>query len=348
MKLSLNEKENEAKITIQNYDDLFNLYLILEEGDELYSWTLRQKKIYKREGKAERGERERVYLGIKVKKVRFDKSSNSLKVLGELIYKPEDFEASGHHSFKLSLGDTVKIKKEDWSSEIIKEILEKSKETYPKSLIVSIEYGSIAIAELSEESFKILYSKEESIGGKQMENDREGNLSRFIEECSRIIKEYFSKIDPKVVILYGPSNIKDRIFENLKDYIENIHRVSGSIGGLEGIYEAIRNEEALKILSKEGEDSLFSFDSLLKEPEKIAIGMKEIEEAALYRAIGMLIISTKFLKNASEEDIEKLRSIAKLVKKFGGSIKIINEETDFGKTLSSFGDVIAKLRFSLK
>ncbi len=346
MKLSFNEKHNEATFTIQSRDDIFYFYLILEEGDELYGWTYRQRKFYSKEGKAERGERERVYLGIRIEKAYFS-SNNELKVVGSIILRPEDFEASGHHSFNIGLGDTVKLVKKDWSSPIIQTILKNFKEEYPKSLIISIDYGSLAIAELDHNRMNILFSKEESIGGKGDSIKRDEALKNFIQDCKRISKDFISKISPKLVVLYSPSILKDIIYEDLKEDFEKIFRVNGSIGGLEGIYEAMRNEDVLKILSLHGHDETISIEHIVGRSEKIAIGIEEVSKAAELRAIDKLFISTKFLKNSSQEDLRRLREVSEAVKRYGGSIKIVDEESDSGKTMEKFGNILAILRFEL-
>lgn len=45
-------------------EDLFILYLIINEGDVIYSWTVRE--IRGKEGGERGGEREKVYLGLRV------------------------------------------------------------------------------------------------------------------------------------------------------------------------------------------------------------------------------------------------------------------------------------------
>ncbi len=346
MKVSFNEKHNEATFTIQSLNDIFHFYLILEEGDELYGWSYRQRKIYDSEGKSEKGERERVYLGIRVEKVYFN-SKKDVKVIGSIIFRPEYFEASGHHSFTIGLGDTVKVIKKDWSSAIVQTILKNIKEEYPKSLIISLDYGSIAIAKLDQNGMSILFSEEENIGGKRDSSMRDETFNRFIQKCTNISKKFISEISPELVILYSPSNLKDILYENLKEDFEKIFRVRGSIGGLEGIYESLRNEDSLKILSLHGHDETASLEHLLSKPEKIAIGMEEVKKVVELRAIDKLLISTKLLKSSAQEELQELKKISEKVKRYGGSIKIIDEESDFGKTMEKLGNVLAILRFNL-
>jgi Predicted RNA-binding proteins len=70
MKLELDKKDKIATITLQHINDLFYLYLLIERDDEVLGWTFRQKKV-SNAGQQIRGEKERVYLGIKVNKVYF-------------------------------------------------------------------------------------------------------------------------------------------------------------------------------------------------------------------------------------------------------------------------------------
>ncbi|HLI46061.1 MAG TPA: hypothetical protein VKU94_02600 [Geobacterales bacterium] len=346
MKLILNEEE--AKITVQSEDDLFYLYLLIEEGDEIYGWTYRNRKIYGREGKAERGEKERVYLGIRVEKSYFHPSLSGLKIIGSLIYRPEDFEASGYHSFLINIGDTINLKKSNWNSALVQSVLKEIKESYPKSLIVALDYGSFAIAALYNQRFDIIYSEEKSVGGKREKIKRDEMLEEFLKNCTKNTREAIMKVNPELVIFYGPSSIKDMVYEEVKRSEKNIFRVNGSIGGVEGIYEALRNEEVLKILSLFGhEEESFTLESVLSNSEKIAFGIEEVKSAASLRAVDKLFISTKLIKNVTKEKLEEIRKIAEEVKLYGGSIKIIAEESEAGKTLDKMGNIIALLRFNL-
>lgn len=346
MKLSLSEKDKKITITPQSYDDIFRIYLLLEEGDELYGWSYRQRKVYDREGRAERGERERVYLGIKVEKVSFD-SERGLKVLGSIIQRPEELEASGHHSFNIGVGDTVTIVKKEFNPLMIRYVTKNVKEFYPKSLIVAIDYGDFAIAKLEEDRMQVLLSIKENVGGKRASLNRDFLLDRFIEECEKLTKSCIEKTMPNLVVFYGPSNLKDILYERLKDDLKSAFRVSGSIGGLEGLYEALRNEEVLKILSLHGYEETISLESLLSRTDKIAIGLDEVKRAASYRAVERLIISSKLLKQLEPSMLEELKKLAESIEAQGGKIKIVDENSESGKTLEKFGNLIAILRFNI-
>jgi len=340
MKLNLEEKS--AKITIQNLDDLFYLYLLIDENDEIFGFTQRQEKILNKEGKVEKVDKKRIFLGIKVKKVYFHQFSDSLKVIGNIIEKPEDFNIAGmHHSFNLKVGDTIILKKEDWDSKIVKSILKSVKETYPNSLIVAVDYGEIAIGNLSKQGLRIVFSKSENIGSKRDNIDREKLIKKFIEESVNEIKKQIINLKPSLTILFGPSIVKDLIFEKIKDF-KNIFRVSGSVGGIDGIYEALNNEEVLRILSnyEEFEDYIL-FKQIRDNFEKVAVGLEEVKKASEKGMVDKLLISTKILK---ENRIE-IKEIAENVKKFNGDIRIINENSNLGEMLEKFGNIACILRW---
>jgi Predicted RNA-binding proteins len=349
MKINLNNKDNTATITLQSLNDLFSLYLLIEKGDELYGYSYRQEKFSTKEGEKVRGEKKRIFLGIKVEKIYFHKFSNALRVIGPIIEKPDDFEIEGHfHSFGIKVGDTILLKKSNWDSVIIKSILKNISEVYPDTLIVAIDYDEIAIGKLEKYDLKILYEKKENLGGKRYENGKL-SIENFIKRNSVIVVDYINKVKPKIVILYGPSIFKEILYEQIKSIDINIYKVSGSSGGIEGLYESLRNEEVLKILALNTNINNFFLSNLIqKEYEKLAIGLEEIKEISVSNAIDKLLISTKILKESDLEKLDLIKNIAENVSKQGGEIHIIFEDSELGEMLEKLGNIVAILRYKLK
>jgi len=348
MKLELDKKDKIATITLQHINDLFYLYLLIERDDEVLGWTFRQKKV-SNAGQQIRGEKERVYLGIKVNKVYFHPFTDTLKIIGFISLKPEEMELGGHyHSFNVKVGDTIKLKKEDWDSVIVKSILKKIKEVYPTTMIISVEYTNIAVALLTSVGLKTLFSKNEEHSGKRHYFDREKLISNFLEEVSREIKNLISLYNPDVIILYGPGNIKDRLYNEMKSKTKTIFRITGSIGGVEGIYEALRNEAVLKSLSTYSDyEDIFVLNKIQENPEKVAIGIDEIKRAAEYGAIDKLIISTEYLKSLEKDKLDEIKKIGEIVVAKGGLISLVYSNNEMSSSLSKLGNILALLRYQL-
>jgi protein pelota len=351
MKINLNSKENTATITVQSLNDLFSLYLLIERGDELYGYSYRQEKFSTKEGESVRGEKRKIYLGIKVEKAYFHEFSDVLKVIGPIIEKPEDFDLGGHfHSFNIKIGDTIILKKSNWDSAIIKSILKNISEVYPDTLIIAIDYNEIAIGKLEKHGLKIFYDKKENIGGKRYENGG-FDIENFIKRNYSVVMDFINKTKPTIVILYGPSIFKEILYEQIKTIKSNIYKIAGTSGGIEGLYEALRNDEVLKVLALNTNimDNFSLANLIQREYEKLAIGLQEIVEISSFtNAIDKLLISTKLLKESDSEKATLIKNIAEYVSKQGGEIHIIYENSELGRMLESLGNIVAILRYKVK
>ncbi|HDH81668.1 MAG TPA: mRNA surveillance protein Pelota, partial [Thermoplasmatales archaeon] len=128
-----NLKDGEIKLLIQNTDDCWHLYNIIEEGDLASAFTYRTKSQTddkKREGK---GEKERMYLTIRVTEVSFQEFSDRLRVQGIIEEGPQDL--GKHHTFNLKVGDEIKIKK-NWKKYHLKRIEEAVNASKQPSVVV--------------------------------------------------------------------------------------------------------------------------------------------------------------------------------------------------------------------
>ena len=119
-----NLKHEEIKVRVENFDDIWDLSQIVEEGDIVSSKTERKLKI----GEMQKAEKRTLSLGLKVEKVEFHKYSDLLRISGTIVEGPEDVSPGSHHTIDVSVNSIIKIKKEKWPSYQIKKINESSKE----------------------------------------------------------------------------------------------------------------------------------------------------------------------------------------------------------------------------
>ncbi|MEM1810298.1 MAG: hypothetical protein QW324_05495, partial [Thermofilaceae archaeon] len=86
--LEEDKRANRLRLQIESPEDLYYTSLIIDEGDLVTAWTTRQVRI-ERAVESERGERVRVKLTVQVKKVEFQRFSDSLRILGVVVEAPE-------------------------------------------------------------------------------------------------------------------------------------------------------------------------------------------------------------------------------------------------------------------
>jgi len=350
--LEFNEKKNYLKILVEIPDDLIHLALIINKKDIIYGWTERQKKVQRIESEEKVG-RIKIFLGIEVEKITFSQFGDSLRVTGKVINAPENMSIQGsYHTMNICIGDTIEIeKKSEWSPKIIKQIIERSRTANKKIIIVSLDFEEAAIGLLSDRGLNILETIESELHSKRQEYEQ--NKETLIEKyLNKITEELTKHITDESIILYGPGFLKEELAKRVRQNIgksKEIKLITGSIGGTDGLWEAIHNEELLSELSGLSMiDDIKTMKKLieLSQEGKTAIGIEEVNKAAPLKVIDTLIISSSILHN--EETFNKVLEIAEQTFSFGGNIKVIPSESEAGKNLELMGGIAAILRYKIQ
>ena len=122
--LYIDKKKVEISVRIENLNDLWTLYNVISEGDEVSART--QRRVVLKEGSS--GERKVMRLKLKVEAVSFHEFSNRLRVKGKILEGPSDFVSYGsYHTFNLEVQHKLSISKEKWLNHELKRIKESSK-----------------------------------------------------------------------------------------------------------------------------------------------------------------------------------------------------------------------------
>ena len=118
-----------VKLLAENPDDLWHLRHIVERGDLVHAVTYRRDERSTDMIRAERTERRRMYLGIKVESVEFHDFSDRLRIHGIIKEGPDDVNMGAHHTLNIEVGDDVKVQKERWRGYELDRIQEAVRDT---------------------------------------------------------------------------------------------------------------------------------------------------------------------------------------------------------------------------
>lgn len=288
--LERDDRHRRLKLLIENPEDLYFLSLLIDEGDLLSAWTSRQIKV-ERGFTVERGERVRVQLTILVKKVEFQRFSDSLRVLGVVVDAPEWIEARGlHHTIGVRPGDEVGLVKRALLKHH-EQVLQLSTSRVKVVGVVSLEVDEVAAALLRPQGLEVLAavslprpSKEGSL--------REQLLSTYRRALPPLVEALRSKGVSELLVL-APHLAREAALACLKDV--NYRYIEVSEGGLSGLYELMRRDDFRQILRellllppKQALGELLK--QLERDPGKVAIGLEEVARAAELRAVRKLLV----------------------------------------------------------
>ncbi|GGP18842.1 mRNA surveillance protein Pelota [Thermocladium modestius] len=317
-------------------EDLFILYLIINEGDVIYSWTVRE--IRGKEG--ERGEREKVYLGLRVIDVEYHEFREGMRIRGVIVNYPEWLEGAGgsHHSVDVVRGQTLRFVKQ-----IDRDFLESLIKAFSgnlRVLVASISVEETAFALMSRIGIRMLGT----MPNKSPPSKRAGSyeLTAYLRDVGVNLSRYIGQTKPSLVMLAAPSMLLDSVKKSIASLAVPVKYVAIHEGGITGIGEVQR----LGVLEEMGiELGSNSMDEVMRRLSRgsgdVAIGMDEVRTAAEQGAIERLLVEELFFK----ENAKSLQGIILSCIRAGGTVSIIPKGSEAGQRLRGLGGVAALLRF---
>ncbi|MCI4446767.1 MAG: pelota family protein [Pyrobaculum sp.] len=330
MKYDVDVRRRVIKILPEREEDLYFVYLLIDRGDVVRGWTVRE---YKPDGVKE-GERVKMYLAVKVEAVEYHKFRGSLRVRGPVVEVQTGVEGvkGKRHTFDVVPGREIEIEKTgDHPLDGVAEVLNMAKVTLPRILLISIDDEEAAFAYITALGAEILHVFH------NMRKEGENLLEEFVAKVGKYAEEFRQRYRPDIIVLAGPGMIVDYASR----YVQG-EKSPQSSGGLAGVYEFMRQGLYEKLKDEMGIESYQRLlHKLATNRDAVAIGPEEVGAAASIGRVETLLILDTYIKE-SPEDAWRLIS---QVYKTKGRIFILREETEAGAGLKAMGNIAALLRW---
>ena len=349
--LYIDLKKGEAKLKIENQDDLWYLSQIIDIGDSVKGKTIRKIKIGKEGERKQSIIKKPIFLKIKIEKIEFSNTSSSLRVLGIITEGPEDIQKGEHHTFSLEPNIIFTLIKERWLKYQLDRLKESCKEKISNILIVVMDREEANFALLKKYGYELLTNIKGKVRKKAIEEKSE---STFYQEVIQKLEEYIKRYDILKVIIASPAFWKEDLMKELKnqDLKKKILLATCNATGENGIDEVLRRPEVKAALQEERISKEISLvEELLTEISKsnLAVyGIKDTENAVNEGAVKNLLITDSLIQKSREKGTyEQIDNIMKLVDSMKGAINIISSEHEGGKKLDGLGGIGSILRYKL-
>lgn len=344
-------KKQEAKVKIENLDDLWYLNQIIEQNDLVKGKTLRKIKIGDETQRKQKIAKKSVFLLIHVEKVEFSKTSNVLRVSGTVKEAPEDIPLGSHHTFNIEENSIITIIKQKWLKFQIDKLKEASKESTAKILLCVHDREEAYFALMKKYGYQLLTNIKGTVTKKADVKQKETN---FYKEILRQLVEYDERYNLSKVIIASPAFWKEELMKEIEDKnLKNkIILATCSSVGENAINEVIKRPETENALKQERIAREFKYvEELFAEISKnnlSSYGLKETRDAAIGGAVKTLLITDNFIQQKRIEDkYENIENIMKTVDSTKGNILIISSEHEAGKKLDGLGGIAAILRYKI-
>ncbi len=349
--INSNFKKGFAKIKIENLDDIWCLSQIIDQGDLVTSRTLRKIKLGEKEERAQKKILKPATIKIKVEKIEFHKTLNSLRISGKIKQAPEDIQKDSYHTLNIEENSILKIEK-IFPQYQIKKIKQASEEKQLKVLIIAFDRDAASFAVLKKYGYDYLGDIRGQVAKKRVKEKIQNN---FYKQTIKTIKEYVKKYEIEHIILASPAFWKEELLNQIeeKELKSKITLATCNSTGKNGINEILKRAEVIKVLKQDRtiqETNLVERLLLNISKNKLSVyGLKEVEEASNMGAVELLLVTDSLIHKLRDKNkFQKLEKIMKTIESNKGEVHIISSAHNSGKKLEGISGIAAILRYEIK
>ena len=345
---SLNPKHGNCSLIIESADDLWTLRRLISKGDVLVTKSSRIQKREQEYARPDKGERIKVTIALRVDEIHLDSSIERVRVRGTIVEaSDESVTKTGSHSVALTPGHSLTLRKERWTP-FHTRLLRPSGSPSRRFVIVAVDRRDAGVGTLAGSHLVVDATIESGLGGKMSD---EQSSHPFINKVSALVSQEYRQGDE--VVVAGPGNFKGAVANQIRDETKaKVTLVEGfDLTGGDGVRAFVKDRSFQAIA--EG-SQLVELQRIVTEvvkristgDPKVAYGLPRVKEAALAGAVEACAVSDDVFASGVDEDglVEVLNS----VESKGGVVHLADSSLEFGKQVSSFGGVVALLRYALR
>ena len=332
------------RIQIETDEDIWHLYNVIEVGDLVTASTTRREEKSADKLRAERAEKKRMTLGVRIEKIEFSEDDLRLKLLGTIENGPQDI--GQHHTLIFENGDSMTIEKRHWRDtqiERLRRAVSESKK--PRIVFVSLDQDEATVAVLRQFGLKEVTTVRSGRSGKQ-----------YAEKPS--VDNYHAEIASKGVpwmeanmplVRLGPGFEKETLAEDLKkmdpETFKKIYVYHTGQSGMCGINELMKAGMGADVLRESSVGcELEAVEQLMTEIARngnATYGTQQVMDAALAGAVEKLLVLDSKVR---EQDLD---DVVRAVESQKGTVVVVSGQHDGGKQLAAIGGMGAILRYRI-
>ena len=340
--MKYSQTDRGIRIQIETDDDIWHIYNILEVGDLVTASTLRRDSSVTDKIRAERAEKKRMTLGIRVEKIEFSEDDLRLKVLGVIENGPQDI--GQHHTLMMEVGDSPIVDKNHWKDTQLERLKRAAADTNkPRMVFVSMDQDDATIAVLRQFGLKEVATIRSGRSGKQYQDDSKGG-----DYHGEIIAKLKLICEPNMpLVLLGPGFEKEQFADSVKPagISQSVFVYHTGQSGMQGVNELMKKGLGANLLreSRVGIE-MEAVERLMENIGKGGLatyGNQEVADAAAAGAVETLLILDSKLR---ENDLDP---IVRNVEQQKGNVIVVSSQHDGGRQLEALGGMGAILRYSL-
>ncbi|MCK5559253.1 MAG: mRNA surveillance protein pelota [Thermoplasmata archaeon] len=345
-------KKGEIKLLVDNLNDLWYLYNLIQEDDLVFGITFRRDEKQSDKLRPDGAEKKKIRLGLRVNNVEFHEFSDRLRVHGVIeSFSKGDISLGSHHTLNFVTGDNLTIVKEPgWAVHQLDQLQEAVKATkIPVITLLALEDDNATLAVLYQYGVQHVATIPAHISGKQYESSKsaKNEKSQYFGEILSQLKQLKREESPLVII--GPGFTKNELMKFAEDkepgLVKNCKVYNTGQAGMTGIQEVLKSSIIKNVIQDlrvvhETEQVERLFGEISKNG-LFVYGPNEVEDALKRGAVETLLL-TDIVVRTKQADV-----ILELARATGSKPMIISTVHEAGKKLDGIGGIGGILRYKL-
>ncbi len=345
----LDPKHGHCSLTLESAEDLWNLRRLIEKGDVIVT---RSSRVVKREdeySRPDKGERVKVTIALSVEEVHLDSSIERIRVRGTIIEaSDESITKSGSHAVTLSPGHAITIRKRNWST-LDTNLVRSQQSSSTRYVLVAADRREAGVGVLSGSHLTVLTTVESGLGGKMSD---EQSPQAYLSKVAGVVAQ--AATDGDDIVVTGPGTFKNSVANRIRERVgrANVRVLEGlDETGADGVRDVPKNK-GFQELAKGS--VVVEMQRIVNEAirrvstgdMKVAYTLPRVKDAAIAGAVESCTVSDNVFSTGADED--ELVGVMNSIETKGGKVYLADSSMEFGKQVSSFGGIIALLRYSIR
>ncbi|ODQ67018.1 translation release factor eRF1 family protein [Nadsonia fulvescens var. elongata DSM 6958] len=357
-------------ISLENDDDKWYFYNLVQVGDELKTKSMRKVAKMGKDGLPIKGatSRKLLLLKIKIEKIEYSNTLVDLRFSGRVSEAVDEVPNGTYHSFEIEMNKPVTLFKDEWDSHDV-DLIEKACDPNNQSEVgaVVLEEGFANICLVTEVSTLLRQRVDVSLPRKKRGDNSgyEKAVTKFYSTVWETMKRNLQFDKLKVILIASPGftakglwnfifdlAIRENDLETLKLKPKFVIAHS-STGHVHALNEILKDTNIQKQLAdtRYAKDTavLDEFFKLLNLDDGRAwYGLKHMTEAVEKGAVDKLLLSSNLFRNSVPALRKQYIKLTEDVEASNGTVYILSSAHESGQQLDGITGIAGILRFPME
>lgn len=357
------ERDNSGTITLlpQDSEDMWYVYNIIQEGDEIETMTTR--KLVSEKGTP----RVKLKLQVRVSKIEYDSAGSVIRLNGKTCKDHKDVQLGSFHTLQLEPELPFDLYKDEWDSFALEQVNDATNIENRSDIAAIVLQPGLAHVCLVTEAMTVLRHKVDVTIPRKKRGDNAAQdkaMERFFNQVYLGAKQNINLEKIKAILIAGPGNTPQQCYDFIFAKAQSdgnqvlvksrskflvVHASSGHLHALqEALHEpAVRSQLADTRYGREMKVMDAFFKSLNDDDLRAWYGPDEVERAINADAVETLMVTDSLFRSSDLQQRKHYVALCDKVKELGREVLVLSSLHPSGEQLDSVSGVACLLMFPL-